>query len=72
VLVLTIARIAAATSVAVAGIAAALAILAAAHVANIDDYPQIATYGVSVGSPAHYCYADVVNWHPSVGCETAN
>jgi hypothetical protein len=49
----------------------AVTILAITGVVHADWYPRLSTYGFSVGTTAHYCYADVVRWSLSAGCEVA-
>ena len=36
---------------------------------SVDVLPSLHTFGFNVGTNNHYCYADLVNWHPVLGCE---
>jgi hypothetical protein len=37
-----------------------------------DVYPNLHTYGISVGTNSHYCSAELVNLLPVVSCENAS
>jgi hypothetical protein len=62
-------RIGLVVSLGLMAIALAVSVLAMTGVVHADWYPQLGTYGVSIGSETHYCYAELVSWHPSIGCE---
>jgi hypothetical protein len=47
----------------------ALMVLALTGLVRADWFPHLGTYGVSAGTDTHYCYAEMVRWHPSIGCE---
>jgi hypothetical protein len=54
--------------IALAVTAGSLAGLSAAF-GHVDWYPQIDTYGISVGTDTHYCSVELVSWRPEAGCQ---
>jgi len=64
-------RLAIAASIAGTVLTLAISTLAVTHHIHADWYPSLRTYGVSVGTSRHYCYADLAGSRPSIGCETA-
>jgi hypothetical protein len=48
-----------------------LSVLAVTGRLHADWYPELHTFGASVGSDTHYCSAELVRWHPSITCETS-
>lgn len=51
-------------------LAAVLAVLAVTHLVTLDY--SGGAYGISAGTSASYCSADLVRWRPSVTCEHAH
>jgi len=52
--------------IAAAALAAAFGIGLFTHV---DLFPNLNTYGVSVGTDNHYCYAELTKGNIDMGCE---
>jgi hypothetical protein len=51
---------------------ALLAGLLAVLFVHVDSFPQLSTYGVSVGTNTHYCSLDLVSGHLTASCESAS
>ena len=60
------------TLAALAVVAELVALGVITGIVHIDLLPALHTYGLSAGTSTRYCFADLVRWHLSAGCEAAS